>query len=172
MGRECSQCHEWCSRHSFSQNQWRKGDGYSRCSDCVNTCYECPICYKTFSNSNQLKMHSQVHRPKNVACPVCGDVRFSSGANAVAHVESGFCRGCRGQSNARQQIYEYASQQSAMRPYISNVPRLTYGGDYDDDEVPDFPYQCRECSKSFRNLSQLMQHRDSKHTYSNNMLMY
>ena len=117
-------------------------------------------------------MHSQIHRPKNVACPVCGDIRFSSGANAVAHVESGFCRGCKGQTNARQQIYEFASQQSAMHPYLTNVPRLTYGDDYDYDEVPDLPYQCRECSKSFRNLSQLMQHKDSKHSYANNMLMY
>jgi len=105
----------------------------------------------------------QVHRPKNVACPVCGDARFSSGANAVQHVESGYCRGCKGKDFARQQIYEYAATKRQMNPYMTNVPMLTngnqaYGG------VPDFPYTCQECNKSFRQLSQLMQHQDNKHS--------
>lgn len=168
-------CQDYKSCSSFSSNQWRKGDGYSRCRDCVNpppaVLYQCPQCSRTFNNQNELKMHSQVHRLRNVACPVCGEVRFRSGANAVQHVESGHCTGCVGSDNAREQIYRYASSQRAMRPYIRNVPMITNGGN-DNYRAPDFPYQCQECSKSFRQLSQLLQHRDSKHTYTNNMLMY
>jgi hypothetical protein len=106
-------------------------------------------------------MHLQVHRPRNVPCPICGEGRFRSGANAVQHVESGFCSGCRGADNARQQIYDFASRQRAMQPFLSDVPRLTYGG-YDND-VPDLPYSCPQCDRSFRQLSQLLQHQDNKH---------
>lgn len=106
-------------------------------------------------------MHMQVHRPRSVACPICGEQRFRSGANAVQHVESGYCTGCRGQDNARQQIYEYARRQSGMQPYLNGTPLLTNGG-Y-NNSVPDFPYQCTVCAKSFRQLSQLLQHQDQKH---------
>jgi hypothetical protein len=37
--------------------------------------------------------------------------------------------------------------------------------------VPDFPYQCRQCAKSFRQPSQLMQHQDNKHN-NTRMLQY
>eukprot|EP00541_Cyclophora_tenuis_P001975 CAMPEP_0116557800 /NCGR_PEP_ID=MMETSP0397-20121206/9448_1 /TAXON_ID=216820 /ORGANISM="Cyclophora tenuis, Strain ECT3854" /LENGTH=114 /DNA_ID=CAMNT_0004083311 /DNA_START=124 /DNA_END=468 /DNA_ORIENTATION=+ len=114
-------------------------------------------------------MHMQTHRPRNVACPVCGDQRFKSGANAVQHVESGFCRGCRGQENARNQIYEFAKRQGVMHHYM-DIPQLTYG-DYDDGGVPDFPYHCPQCSVSFRQLSQLLQHQDQKHN-NHRMLTY
>jgi hypothetical protein len=122
MERKCSQCRRWKCADDYSSNQWRKGDGYSR----------------------------------------CGEERFRSGANAVQHVESGFCSGCRGKSNAREQIYKFASGQRAMQPYLSDVPRLTYGG-YDDDDVPEFPYSCPDCFRSFKQLSQLLQHQDNKH---------
>ncbi|KAL7576681.1 hypothetical protein ACA910_005608 [Epithemia clementina (nom. ined.)] len=112
-------------------------------------------------------MHQQVHRPRNVACPVCGDQRFRSGANAVQHVESGYCRGCRGTpAQARQQIYEFASRQPRMRRYMNQATMLEYDSDYDDygdRGVPELPYHCPECSRSFRNLSQLLQHQDQKH---------
>ena len=47
-----------------------------------------------------------VHKPRNVSCPVCGVQRFRSPVDAVAHVESGYCDGCRGADNAARQIYE------------------------------------------------------------------
>ena len=185
MGRECSSCHEWLSNSNYSYNQWRKGDGWSRCKDCVNgngggssagyttgytgLCYavsqpqyQCGTCHRTFSNQNELNMHMQVHRPKNVSCPVCGETRFKSGANAVQHVESGYCRGCTGKENARQQIYNFASRQNEMNSYITSNPMIT-NGNYSNGPVPDFPYQCPQCNKKFRNLSQLMQHQDQKH---------
>ena len=105
-------------------------------------------------------MHMQVHRPRNVACPVCGDQKFRSGANAVQHVESGYCRGCRGQEQARDQIYRFASSKKTMQPYLNGTPLLTNGS---DGGTPDFPYSCQQCSKQFRQLSQLMQHQDQKH---------
>lgn len=107
-------------------------------------------------------MHMQVHRPRNVACPICGEARFKSGANAVQHVESGYCSGCRGKDLARSQIYNFAQNQPAMRRFMTDTPMIADGNSYDDD-VPDFPYHCPECTKSFRQLSQLLQHQDQKH---------
>ena len=175
MGRECSQCYNWCDRWEFSGNQWSKGDGRSRCKSCVEDSYgcqyECHECYRVFQSQNQLNMHMQVHRPRNISCPICGETRFRSGANAVQHVESGYCSGCPGRENARNQIYQYASSQSAMRPYMTDVPMLT-NGNYRVGQGPgDFPYQCPHCSKSFRQLSQLLQHKDQKHN-SYNLLSF
>lgn len=160
MGRNCSECGDWCSRGSFTSNQWSKGNGTSRCKDCVSL-YQCQECHRKFHNSNELKMHMQTHRPRNIACPVCGEGQFRSGANAVQHVESGYCSCCRGVENARQQVYEFARKQRGMKPYLNGRPLLTYGGC--DDEVPDYPYKCQECSRNFRQLSQLLQHQDNKH---------
>ena len=165
MGRRCSECE--CARHSheFSGNQWRKGPGCSRCKYCVDGCnpsFQCQECNRCFENQNNLNMHMQVHRPRSVACPICGDTRFKSGANAVQHVESGYCSGCRGQDNAREQIYKFASKKQQMNRYLTQVPMITNGYD-NHGSVPDFPYQCPECAKSFCHLSQLMQHQDQKH---------
>lgn len=179
MGRYCSDCGDWTSCSGFSRNQWSKGDGYSRCKGCVSgygssqpvsyqqqqyqppVLYQCGECYREFNSQNELTMHMQVHRPRNVACPICGEKRFRTGANAVQHVESGYCSGCKGQDNARRQIYNFAQRQRGMQPYLNGTPLLTNGG-YNDG-VPDFPYHCPHCSKSFRNASQLMQHQDQKH---------
>jgi hypothetical protein len=86
---------------------------------------------------------------------------FRSGANAVQHVESGYCSGCRGQDNARQQIYDYARGQRGMQRFMGETPLLTWNGM--NNGVPDLPYRCPECNKSFRQLSQLLQHQDQKH---------
>ncbi|KAL7576684.1 hypothetical protein ACA910_005610 [Epithemia clementina (nom. ined.)] len=88
--RNCAQCTATLKRGDYSANQWRKGEGSSLCYDCVDnpSLYRCRVCDRCFDNNNQLNMHLQVHRPRNVACPVCGERRFRSGANAVQHVES------------------------------------------------------------------------------------
>jgi hypothetical protein len=99
--------------------------------------------------------------PRNVACPVCKEQRFKSGANAVQHVESGYCTGCLGVDNARNQIYQFASSKPQMQHYLTSVPMLTNGSN--TNYVPDLPYNCPDCSKSFRALSQLLQHQDQKH---------
>ena len=193
MGRECSDCGDYLSNSNFSSNQWRKGPGLSRCKGCVNgyggggggggygggsygggyggsTTFQCGECYRSFASQNELNMHMQVHRPRNVACPVCGEQRFRSGANAVQHVESGYCTGCLGKDNAREQIYRFAAGQSSMGRYMTERPLLTYGGTI-SGPVPDKPYCCKECSKSFHQLSQLLQHQDQKHN-NRRMLSY
>jgi DNA-directed RNA polymerase subunit RPC12/RpoP len=175
MGRYCSDCGDWCDRGYFSHNQWRKGDGLSRCYDCVegrsNQVYTCGTCNRSFNTENELNMHMQVHRPRNVACPVCGERRFRSGANAVQHVESGYCSGCRGQENARDHIYRYAASQRGMQPYLTNTPLLT-NGTMDYGPTPDYPYCCQICNKYFRQASQLLQHNDQKHGAQRRMLGY
>mmetsp|Transcript_16766 Transcript_16766/g.33376 ORF Transcript_16766/g.33376 Transcript_16766/m.33376 type:complete len:187 (+) Transcript_16766:337-897(+) len=178
MGRTCEDCGSYLTNSHFSSNQLRKD--YPRCKDCISggqynsiqteryyqepsIHYECHECNSSFGSQNQLNMHMQVHRPRNVACPICGEVRFRSGANAVAHVESGHCRGCLGVDNARNQIYQFANSQRSMGRYMTETPMLEYGDGYGGGGVPDLPYHCPECSKSFRQLSQLLQHQDNKH---------
>jgi len=79
------------------------------------------------------------------------------------HVESGYCSGCPGRDSARQQIFEFASRQRQMNQYMTNTPMLENGSSNGYGQVSDYPYQCRECQKSFRQLGQLMQHQDTKH---------
>ncbi|KAI2499137.1 zinc finger protein [Fragilaria crotonensis] len=171
MGRYCSQCGQF--ENDYSNNQWAKGEGQSRCRPCVDEgqaqrysrvatpYFGCATCGREFGSQNEVNMHMQVHRPKEVACPICGDRRFGSGANAVQHVESGSCTGCRGQANARDQIYKYASAKGQMQQFIS-TPMLEYQG-YTNTGTPEFPYHCQPCNKKFRQMSQLLQHQDQKH---------
>jgi DNA-directed RNA polymerase subunit RPC12/RpoP len=170
MGRNCSQCGDWESRANYSNNQWMKGDGASRCRNCVNgndnqTSYVCHECGRNLNSQNQLDMHKQTHRPRDWSCPKCGDTRFRSGANAVQHVESGFCTGCLGKDNARQTIYKFASKQSKMTSYMTARPQLTNGDWNPSHEVPEY-YHCPGCVKTFRHLSQLLQHQDQKHGHA------
>jgi Zinc-finger of C2H2 type/Zinc finger, C2H2 type len=162
MSRKCSQCRTWKCGDDYSNNQWYKGDGYSRCRSCVDG-YFCQVCDREFNHPNHLKMHIQTHRPRSIACPLCGEERFRSGANAVQHVESGYCSGCRGRDNARKGIYNFVCKQREMQPYLTDVPRLTNGSHYNDNGVPDFPYTCPDCGICYRQLSQLLQHQDNKH---------
>ena len=167
VNRKCRGCNLTLHDGWYTNNQWSKGEGSSRCTNCVRDDifytpeYVCKECGREFTNQNNLNMHMQVHRPRQFHCPVCGDVRFKSPANAVQHIESGYCRGCRGQDNARKQIYNFVQRNAGgNNPLLLNGGNHAYGG---GGLVPDFPYQCQECAKSFRHLSQLMQHMDQKH---------
>ena len=108
-------------------------------------------------------MHVQVHRTRDVACPICGDRRFKTKANAVQHVEAGACPQCKGGENAREQIWFFVSKKQAMRRFETDVPMITYYGGEPYDSVPDYPYHCPDCSIRYRNLSQLLPHQDQKH---------
>mmetsp|Transcript_10131 Transcript_10131/g.14858 ORF Transcript_10131/g.14858 Transcript_10131/m.14858 type:complete len:176 (-) Transcript_10131:227-754(-) len=167
MGRECASCGDWLSNSNFSRNQKLKGPGYSRCKDCVLgiVSYQCHECHRTFDSSNELNMHMQIHRQRNVSCPVCKQTRFRSGANAMQHVESGYCKGCNGKDNARQQIFEFVSRnRDFSNRFMTQTPMLTNGNNRSSNgEVPDKPYHCPDCNKSFQQVSQLMQHQDNKH---------
>ncbi|KAL3821991.1 hypothetical protein ACHAXA_002977 [Cyclostephanos tholiformis] len=172
MGRFCAECHQWCQSGDFSRNQWTKGDGCSRCVDCVGAPLQCSECLMTFVDQNALNMHMQVHRPRLITCIVCKSRHFKTSANMVQHVESGYCTGCTGKDNARNQIYDLASQLRGMQPYMTGISLLTNGGGgHGGGGVPEFPYQCRQCDRSFRQLSQLMQHQDNKHN-NTRMLQY
>eukprot|EP00729_Bicosta_minor_P013452 gene13452-19883_t len=150
MGRHCRDCEEWCDYGDFSNNQWRKGEGSSRCQDCVAGSQQ----------TNELTMHMQTHRPRNTACPVCGEIRFASAANAVAHVESGSCSGCRGTRNqAASHIYRFAQQHAPGTLHRSQM-MLENGG---SESMPDEPYGCRQCGRTFRQLSSMMQHSQDAH---------
>lgn len=126
----CSQCRYSCEKSEFSSNQWRKGDGLGRCIDCVEGAQcdlpTCPQCRREFRTEHELTQRMKVHRSRDVACPVCGDRLFASGANAVAHVESGFCTGCRGKDNARAAIHGFVAHNA---PHLRNK-MIGYDGNY------------------------------------------
>ncbi len=96
----------------------------------------CTTCDRRFRNANELEMHMQTHRPRNVACPLCGEQRFRSGANVVQHVEEGGCTKCSlNKQIARQLVYNYVQNNASARHLVSGAPRLEYGGRFDADEV-------------------------------------
>eukprot|EP00457_Paulinella_chromatophora_P017749 gb/GEZN01018868.1/.p1 GENE.gb/GEZN01018868.1/~~gb/GEZN01018868.1/.p1 ORF type:complete len:210 (-),score=6.74 gb/GEZN01018868.1/:33-662(-) len=196
LNRECADCGEYLESWEYSNSQWRKGDGASRCQKCVDyglsgRCWQCDycgrgfqsernmnthmmyckcrpptfackVCDREFINENSLHQHMKVHKPKKVSCPVCGVRRFASAANAVQHVESGYCPGCRGKKEARQAIYEYTGKKAPhlLRP----VPVITDGRSaFRSKRVPEHPYECSHCGKAFHNMSQMLQHEEDKH---------
>lgn len=168
MDRICAQCRQCLDSDAYTTNQWFKGDGESRCMDCVDSNHKpirCLECRRIFRTENELLMHSQVHRPRTITCPICGgSKKFKTNANAVQHIESGFCASCEGsRENARAQIYDFVHKQAPMRQFLSNAPMISYSSSSITIEVPDYPYKCPSCNKLFRQLSQLMQHQDQKH---------
>lgn len=112
----------------------------------------CAICDRIFSSANGLFQHNKTHVPRTVSCPICGVQKFRNAANAVAHVESGYCNGCRGKDNARNQIYQFVSKNApGLRvPMIENGQGIS--------GVPERPYKCTRCEKCFTTLSAQMSH--------------
>lgn len=106
----------------------------------------------------------KVHRPRDVACPLCGDRRFDSDASAVSHIEAGSCTKCSGRDRAREEIYKYVSSTPHAQQYLSD--QLAIGGGYHGGygSVPDTPYACQECARDFKSMSSLMQHTSDKHS--------
>jgi len=135
---------------------------YNHQSSCGFICRECG---RRFENMNNLQQHMQVHQPRNVRCPLCGNQRFRNAANAVQHVESGYCTSCLGQSNARSQIFNFIQSHDRTRSLLSNdALRIQNGGQW-DGTVPEVPYACNYCGQRFRQLSQMMQHEAAKHPH-------
>jgi DNA-directed RNA polymerase subunit RPC12/RpoP len=163
----CRICGLWCEYHEFSRSQInkRKGGG-AACTRCLSNpvpSYQCTTCYRLFNTESNLLHHMQVHRPKNLSCPVCGDCRFASASNAVAHVETGHCAGCTGKDNARLQIYQFVQSRA---PFMC-IPQIGYDfGVGNAEGIPDKPYRCSVCAKKFGQLSSLMNHKTAAHTVS------
>lgn len=172
MGRQCSECRLFRTGSDFSTNQWRKGGGNSRCTSCVGGHFTCHVCHKPCGNATNLKMHMQIHRDRNVSCPVCGRGGFKSGADAVAHVESGSCSGCPGGEEARQRIIHFASSKRQMEPYLTPVATDDETDDEDTSTIHDQPYRCPQCSRCFQKLSSLLQHQENVHNKQNLFLTW
>jgi len=140
---------------------------------------ECPKCDRVFDyfpnkkgNQNSLEEHMQVHKPRTVSCPVCGDTRFRSGANATQHVESGACPKCPGKDEAREAIYGFIASRPETQRMLKEVPRLEYHGGSRrvTQDVPEYPYQCNLCQKTFKHVSSLMQHQQRSHNITSGRL--
>jgi hypothetical protein len=193
---DCSGCGYYCESDEYSNNQWRKGRGSAMCKNCVAVkqqeiqCEDCgrwcdsenslnmhmkhhiesrklrcESCDASFDRPHDLEQHRKVHRPKDVQCPICGDKRFASAANAVAHVESGYCSGCLGKDHARSSIYRFVSRNAAGLC----APMIEYGSFGAVNEVPDRPYRCTYCSKTFTMLSAQMNHEGDVHRHDRGM---
>merc|ERR1719482_932089 len=62
-----------------------------------------------------------------VPCPICGEKKmFRSTTNAVQHVESGACGGCKGKEKAREQIYKFISNKKVRRLLYLSIFTLSY----------------------------------------------
>ena len=183
---ECCDCERYLDGDSYSTNQWRRGPGAAKCYDCVRdnqrevscpycdrvlncqnslnmhiphcipTCRECG---RTFQSENALRQHSKIHAPRELQCPLCNsDKRYRTGANVVAHVESGYCQACRGSDNAHEQISRFVSRNA---PGLL-APMLEYDSHHNND-LPQRPYRCTYCSKTFAHLSSQMNHEADVH---------
>lgn len=101
----------------------------------------------------------RTHQAKVVKCPLCNTLKqFGSMADATAHIESGYCSGCRGtREQVRSQVYQYAKSNSLMLGDRAPVLQLDC---YGNEVVPDRPYVC-SCGKDFKGLSSMLQHQDA-----------
>jgi hypothetical protein len=164
MPRECAECGVNFYKASFSLSQWRKGDGESRCQECVGesqTVVSCDECGKWLPDDNALKMHKRTHQARTFACPGCSKM-YRGLTDTALHFESGSCAACKGQKNARRAAYQLVAQQKGGANFLTNPLMLTYGdgggGGY-SDEGPN--YRCPSCPRTFKLVSALMQHQQS-----------
>ena len=163
MPRECAQCCDFLYKCDFSASQWRKGDGVSRCEDCVSggASVRCDECGKSFCNDNALRQHKRTHQPRAFACPGCNKM-YRGLTDTALHFESGSCAACMGQDNARRAAYQLVSQQKGGTNFLTNPLMITDGGAAQGGYTDEGPnYQCPSCHKRFRHLSALMQHQQS-----------
>jgi hypothetical protein len=106
----------------------------------------------------------KTHRPKTVACPVCHDRYFASGADAVSHVESGYCPCMLGRENARQKIYNFTSRNAPQ--LLADVPRIGYGDWQPSPGASEKPYRCNMCLRKFGQMSSLLSHQADSHGHA------
>jgi len=164
MPHTCCRCHQTSNR--FTADEYRDGNRGDPCicKDCQREIPRCLICAREFRGRNladglnQLNQHSQSHREKTVVCPVCrsGDRKFRTSADAVLHLESGACEGCRGKDNAHGAIFNFVQRNA---PGLMSQHLMIENG----SGVPRQAYRCQTCDKAFNNLSSLMQHQTAKH---------
>ncbi len=160
MPHTCIYCDQTSNR--FNAGQYREG---GQCKDCEKNEPRCVICARVFigpnwsTSLNQLKMHQQTHLPKTVSCPVCHSDKklFRTAADAVLHLESGSCEGCRGKDSAKRLIYNIAEQKA---PHLVKTQLMIGNGCQGNGSRS---FICKHCQKTYQNLSSLMQHENAKH---------
>ena len=160
MPRQCAQCGDERWKDEFSVTQWRKGDGVSRCEDCVagGVAVCCDECGKPFRDANALLQHKRTHQPKSFACPGCSKM-YRGLTDTALHFESGSCSACHGQDNARRAAYQLVTQQKGGASFLVNPLMIADGGGAAGGYTDAGPnYCCPSCHKTFRQLSALMQH--------------
>ena len=131
----------------------------------------CNVCFKVFATKNQMKGHMKdtdhglEPRKRDVACPLCRVKKFKSSSGAVAHVESGSCTNCQGKDKARQAVFGFVCAKKGAQGMLAQPAQLQFGGlpGGAKGPVPDSPYRCAECGKTFGQVSSMMQHQQSKH---------
>lgn len=116
--------------------------------------HKCGFCDRSYITRRGLEDHMNDKHPAQSKCPACANTRFRSLQGAMQHLESGACPNCRGKKHARGQVY------NCISPHIGGSLLL---GASSSGEVPDFPYECPQCPRSFRELNHLMQHQKDKH---------
>ena len=93
---------------------------------------------------------------RKTPCPVCKEKWFATLGHAVQHVESGSCPKCKGPDRARQTIYDY-TQLVHGQGLLTDLSGYRPGNR--SGTVPELPYGCTKCSKRFRQLSSLLEHK-------------
>ncbi|KAF9884196.1 hypothetical protein FE257_002187 [Aspergillus nanangensis] len=105
----------------------------------------CVRCGDCFATDNNLQMHQQKHRPRNMACYGCSNT-FKSFSGVLIHLESGHCA-----SNVtKEAIDDIAREYYQSRKYISHE-RGTDG----------WVYKCPSCERQFATLSAVYQHAEN-----------
>lgn len=167
LSRTCAECGAECLKIKFTSSQWVKGNGYSRCTDCVQSSkpHACRKCQRTFATKYELVTHQQAHRRRTPVCSFCGEKRvkvtYSTGFMVYNDfVYSGVSDAAyRKTDEVYRKIYEHACKRYAMEP-SNDVQSTSTGYDYSQG-VPSEPDSCYDCSRVyylFRQLTILLEH--------------
>jgi uncharacterized C2H2 Zn-finger protein len=163
----CPSCHRTfrgggaCLQHQDHKHDLSPASVAARTGGVAESHHTCTKCSKVFSHANQLKMHMQKHLPRDVKCPKCSK-KFKSRANMVQHMETGSCPGARGKEIAWKLIFDQAEKLFGLK----------YADDDKTNEIPEFPYKCPSCNRTFRGGGACLQHQDHKHGLSPAFLSY
>ncbi|KAE9403893.1 hypothetical protein BT96DRAFT_814372 [Gymnopus androsaceus JB14] len=129
----------------------------------------CFLCSQDFSTANALSKHlsSQVHRPRNMKCPLCSD-KFKMTSSIAQHIECGACH----QSINRHTVTQ-AVHALDLIPTISINRRITGGSTPATRTITAYSaterafnaklnvYECYLCRKTFKSLNGLNSHLSS-----------
>ena len=151
----------------------------------------CNVCFKVFASQTGMNCHMKAKHmdskhmnskhvlepripgmKRDVACPLCRVKKFKSSCGAVSHVESGSCTSCQGKDKARQTVFDFVCAKKGARGLLAKPLQLQFAGSPAGGArgpVPDSPYRCAECGKTFEKVSGMMQHQKAKHGNSSTL---